>query len=197
MNAEQLVAQEVEIAALWDAGELPYLTHLAGGNEQFLADFFHSNVRDDDWVLCSHRSHFHYALHGHTDLVEKVKQGKSMFLYGKRFICSAIVAGVASVAVGLAMAVKSKGSARRVFCFVGDGAADHGHFHEAIRATEAMGLPLTFIIEDNDSSCGVTKEQRGSPSEWQWPSCVVYHRYKMTWPHAGTGNKMTLKRITP
>lgn len=201
MTPEQLTSTEDEIKALWEAGELPYLIHLAGSidgaYEQWLCDFFHSNIKPTDWVLASHRCHFHYLLHGGVDLVEKVKMGKSMFLYGPRFLCSAIVAGTASIAAGLALSIQRRGGSERVFCFVGDGCEDHGHFAEAVRMVHARSLPCTFIIEDNNSSCGVTKEQRGSPDDWQWPDCIIRHRYTPKYPHAGSGGRPTLKRSTP
>lgn len=201
MNPQDLIDTEEEIRALWEAGELPYLTHLEGSTdgsfEQWLCDFFQSNVKPGDWVLASHRAHYVYQLAGHTDLIEKVKAGKSMFCFGPRFIQSAIVAGTASIAAGLALSIQRRGGAERVWNFGGDGNAFHGHFMEAVAMTHARNLPLTHIITDNDSSCGVTKEQRGSPSDWVWPDCVVTVKYTPRWPHAGSLVRPQLKRQTP
>lgn len=197
MTASELIATEDQIRELWQAGEINSLLHLDGSvdgiYEEWLCDFFRENIKPTDWVLASHRCHYVYQLHGWTDLVEKVKAGKSMFLYGPRFLCSAIVAGTASIAAGLALSIQQRGGEERVWCFVGDGAEDHGHFYEAVRLTLGRNLPLTFIITDNNSSCGVTKDQRGSPSYWKWPSCVIRHSYQPKYPHAGTGVRPTLK----
>lgn len=199
MTPQLLTKEENKIAALWNDGRLPFLTHLSGsvdgGYEKWLVSFFHNNIKPDDWVLCSHRAHFHYLLHGHNDIVEKVSSGKSMFLYGKRFIQSAIVAGTCSIATGIAMAINARAGSERVWCFVGDGAEDHGHFYEAVRLVHGRNIPVTFIIEDNNSSCGVTKAQRWSPDDWTWPDCVIRVRYEPKYPHAGTGQPMTLKPI--
>jgi len=196
-TAQQLIETENEIARLWNDGQINSLLHLAGSvdgaYEQWLVDFFNANIKPTDWVLCSHRAHFHFQLHDGTDLIEKILKGKSMFCYGPRFIQSAIVAGTCSIAAGLALAIQQRGGSERVWNFVGDGAEDHGHFAEAVRLAHGRKLPLTFIIEDNNSSCGVTKEQRGSPDDWQWPDCVIRYRYTPKWPHAGTGQPMTLK----
>lgn len=196
-----LIRTEEEIASLWNSGEINSLLHLAGSvdgsYEEWLCDFFHANIKPTDWVLCSHRAHFQYQLHGGTDLIERVMKGKSMFLFGPRFIQSAIVAGTCSIAAGIALAIQRRGGTERVWNFVGDGAEDEGHFYEAVRITNAMRLPLTFIIEDNDSSCGVHKSERGSPESWAWPDCVIRHRYVPKFPHSGTGVPMTLKRTTP
>lgn len=196
---KQLISTEEQIAALWNAGELPYLTHLDasvdGSYEQWMCDFFHANVRPTDWVLASHRCHLAYQLHGGTDLIEQVKRGRSMFLYGPRFLCSAIVAGTASIAVGLALAAQKRSSDQRVFAFGGDGCEDHGHWMEAVFYSVKKNLPLQWIITDNDSSCGVTRKQRRGDSEvTQWPPNVVRFSYTPKFPHAGTGQPMTLKK---
>lgn len=199
MTPNDLILTENRIARLWDAGDIPSLLHLAGSvdgvYEQWLCDFFEENVMPGDWVLCSHRAHYHAQLHGMSadDLVANVLAGKSMFLYGPRFIQSAIVAGVASIAAGLALSIQIRDGKERVFCFGGDGMEDHGHFAEAVRFVHGRKLPCVFVIEDNNSSCGVTKEQRGAPLNWDWPECVVRHRYTPKWPHAGTGNRPELK----
>lgn len=218
MTPKDLIDTEEEIRLLWEDGEINSLLHLEGSvdgsYEQFLCDFFDDNVKPTDWVLGSHRSHFIWQLHHrklaftkgyenmddlnvHQRLIDKVKAGKSMFLYGPRFLCSAIVAGTASIAVGLALSIKRRGGTERVWNFGGDGCAFHGHFMEAVAATHAMKLPLTHIICDNDSSCGVTKEERGSPTNWQWPDCVVTVKYKPKWPHAGSLVRPQLKSQTP
>lgn len=224
MTPQDLIDTEEEIRKLWEDGELPFLTHLAGSvdgkYEEWLCDFFRANIKSTDWVLASHRCHYHWLLHtsaadpyglapwaitgqiireyiARIELIERIKAGKSMFLYGPRFICSAIVAGTTSIAAGLALSIQRRGGTERVWCFGGDGAAFHGHFMEAVAMTHACKLPLTFIVEDNDSSCGVTKEQRGSPTDWVWPDCVVTVKYQPRWPHAGSLVRPQLKRLTP
>lgn len=221
--AQELIATEEKLADLWNQGEINSLLHLAGSvdgsYEQWLCDFFHENIKPTDWVLCSHRAHFHWLLHhwncefwpdrlgdvtkptppmvrAPEELIRSVLRGKSMFLFGPRFIQSAIVAGTCSIAAGIALAIQRRDGTERVWNFIGDGAEDEGHFYEAVRITHGKKLPLTFIIEDNDSSCGVHKSERGSPESWTWPDCVIRHRYVPKFPHAGTGKPMTLKRTT-
>lgn len=223
MTPQDLTDTEEEIRRLWEAGELPYLTHLEGSVdgsfEQWLCDFFQSNVKPGDWVLASHRCHFVWQLCEYTRrkpemdqfdasplrlmmetrqaLVKQILRGRSMFLYGPRFLCSAIVAGTASIAVGLALSIQRRGGTERVWNFTGDGGAFHGHFMEAVAITHAKNLPLTHIITDNDSSCGVSKAERGSPDYWAWPSCVVRVKYQSRFPHAGSAVRPQLKRTTP
>lgn len=200
---EELIATEEKLAELWNQGEINSLLHLDasidGSLEQFLCDFFHSNIRPTDWVLGSHRSHLIYQLHGGTDLIEKVKRGRSMFLHGPRFLTSAIVAGTASIAVGLALEIQRRRGDEQVFAFCGDACTEHGHWLESVFYSIAKDLPIQWVVLDNDSSCGVTKEERRgdgfSPSFGN--AYVRYFKYKLRWPHAGTGQPMTLKRTTP
>lgn len=202
ITPQQLIQTEEEIRDLWNDGQLPYLTHLEastdGSLEQFMCDYFHGNVKPTDWVCASHRCHIAYQLHGGTDLVEQVKRGRSMFLYKPNFLCSAIVAGVAPIAVGLALGVQRRGEVCRVHCFGGDGCENHGHWQESVVYAWQKNLPLTFIILDNDSSCGVSKAQRnGSDRLMQWPENVIRFSYQPKFPHAGSGQPMTLKKLTP
>lgn len=201
---QELIATEEQIASLWNDGQLPFLTHLDGSAddslEQFLCDFFHSNVKPTDYVLGSHRSHLIYQLHGGTDLVEQVKRGCSMFLYRQNFITSAIVAGIASIAVGIALAIQRRGGSEKVFVFCGDACSEHGHWLESVFYSYTKDLPIQWVVLDNDSSCGVTKMERRGPvvetRSFDLPN-VRYFQYKLRWLHAGTGQPMTLKRTTP
>ncbi len=195
MTAEDLIDGEEELVRLWEAGEIPFLTHFSGGNELELIKIFR-DIKPTDWVFASHRAHYHARLHGMSQeqLKAEVLAGRSMFLYMKRFICSAIVAGTASIAAGAALAIKMRGGTERVHCFIGDAGTEEGHWFEAVQFVQWRDLPCHFYIEDNNISCGVTQEQRrGSDWDWTYPSCVTRYKYKMTLPHAGTWTRPQLK----
>lgn len=204
---EELIAFERDIADLWERGDLPFLIHLAGGNEDDLIAIF-EDVKDGDWVLASHRNHFHYLLAGgsEADLEQKIRGGKSMFIFDKRinFMSSAILGGMCGIAAGLALAIKLRGGTERVWCFLGDGAADNGHLCEAAQYIYSTDLPCVFVVEDNDRSCGVNRHQRGTNRWVTMPPCVIRYRYTATWPHAGSGcqhkitfNPEIVKQFTP
>lgn len=197
MTPAELIETENRVKELWEAGELPYLTHLCGGNEEFLCRYYNESVRDEDWVFCSHRTHYHALLYGiePDDLIQRIRNGKSMFVYSDRFVCSAIVGGVLSIACGKALSAQLRGTGEHVHCFCGDGATDQGSFWEAIRFAEGRDLPITFIVEDNGAQCGVDWETRwgseeGSALEYELLavgfSKVRYYQYEPTYPHAGT-----------
>lgn len=212
------------MADLWEAGELPYLMHLSGGNEDDLIEIFRG-VKPGDWVLSSHRNHYHALLSGMSPerLEQLIHEGNSMFVFERHrggcartggplklncevnFFSSSILAGTCAIAAGVAWQANLHNAGlpgeerRHVWCFLGDGAEDEGHFYEAARFVEAHQLPCTFIIEDNDRSVDTTKEQRYAG--WQsvqwlercnldtWCIHVNRYHYQPTYPHAGSGCK--------
>lgn len=195
-TAEELRAFERGIAAQWEAGELPYLLHLSGGNEEWLSAFF-DRINEGDWIFSTHRNHFHALLAGlkPARLEGLIRSGDSMFVYdrSRNFFTSAILSGTACIAVGVAYGLKSKGSNNQVWCFNGDGGEENGHFAEAVTMAEGHDLPITFIIEDNCRSVNSSIRER-VPSEFRlsWPKRVIRYHYKPVYPHAGNG---TSKRI--
>jgi pyruvate dehydrogenase E1 component alpha subunit len=201
---EELIAFETKIKAAFEAGELPYLIHLSGGNEQALIDIFEV-VRPGDWVFATHRNHYHYLLAGgDEDRLERlIRAGRSMFVYERalNFFTSSIVAGTPCIAAGVALSLRRRGSDRRVFCFVGDASEDQGHFYEAVRWVASNNLPCVFIVENNNRSVESSIQQRHGPNPWHacWPPCVKTYHYAPTYPHAGTGCKqwVKFKDLTP
>jgi pyruvate dehydrogenase E1 component alpha subunit len=197
MTKQELIDFERGIAALYDAGELPYLVHLSGGNEEQLLEVF-SEVRPGDYVFSTHRNHYHALLHGVPPeaLEADIRAGRSMFVFdrARNFLSFSIVAAGPSIAAGVAWALKRKGSDKRVWCFIGDGAEDEGHFYEAVRFVDGHELPCTFVVEDNDRSVTAgCHERRGKDEGFPWPPCVRSYRYTPTWPHSGTGTPGWLK----
>jgi len=190
MDKQRLIDFEKKIANKWDNAELPYYVHLSGGNEEQLIDIF-KEVKQGDYILSTHRSHYHYLLsRGSEEKLEKmILEGRSMHIIDKEFnfISTAIVSGGPAMATGIATALKRKKMTNHVWCFVGDGAEDEGHFYEAVRYVDGHELPCTFIIEDNNRSVETPKNERYGNSEINWPKCVKRYSYFPTLPHAGTG----------
>jgi pyruvate dehydrogenase E1 component alpha subunit len=190
---ESLVAFEQRIKAHFAEGELPFLVHLSGGNEEQLLELFGKRIRPDDWVFSNHRSHYHALLKGIPEyqVEAAILRGDSMFIFDRerRFYTSSILAGTCCIAAGVALAIKESGLDEQVWCFLGDGAEDNGHFCEAVRFAEARELPITFVIEDNDRQVDTTFLERWQTSwRWQWPSSrVIRYSYTPTFPHGGAG----------
>lgn len=200
----QLIAFETRMKDAFERGELPFLLHLSGGNEDQLLDIFKS-IRTTDWVFCTHRSHYHYLLKGGTEerLEKLIREGRSMFIFDRklRFFTSSIVAGCCCMAAGVAQSIKDRGGEEKVWCFIGDAGEDEGHFYEAVRWVTGRGLPCTFIVEDNDRSVETTRQQRWGDKDYPLLNvpCVRRYTYVPTYPHAGTGCsfKVKFKDTTP
>lgn len=191
-SAQSLVAFEDRIRSLFEQGELPFLLHLSGGNEEQLVELF-QHAREGDWFFGSHRSHFEALLAGvPAEKVERlIRDGRSMFIFDRErnFLSSSILAGVCGIAAGVALAIKEAGSSAHVWCFIGDGAEDEGHTYEAIRFVTGRDLPCTFVIADNDRQVDTSHANRwGTAQRFDWNSPkVIRYSYTPRFPHAGRG----------
>jgi len=186
---QELIDFENRIGDLYLDNKLPFLFHLSGGNEDQLIDIF-KDIKDGDYVISNHRSHYHALLHGiPPETVEQhILEGRSMFIYDRdrNFFCSAIIGATPAIAAGIAWALKRKGSKQRVWCFIGDGTEDSGHTYEAVRYVDGWDLPCTFVIENNDRSVETTNSERwGTEGDYKWisPNVLKYY-YNITYPHA-------------
>lgn len=192
---ESLIAFEARIRDLFAEGELPFLLHLCGGNEDQLLDIF-KDVKPGDWIFSGHRSHYHYLVAGGSParLEQLIRDGRSMFVFDRalNFLTSSVLAGTCGIAAGVALAIKMEQGQNRVWCFLGDGAEDEGHFYEAAMFVEGSQLPCTFIVEDNNRSVDTNIADRRGPN-WKRPlsslGCVKTYHYTPVWPHAGAGLK--------
>ena len=186
---EELIDFENRIGDLYMDNKLPFLFHLSGGNEDQLIEIF-KNIKEGDYVISNHRSHYHALLHGipPETVEDRILNGRSMFIYDRErnFFCSAIIGGTPAIAAGIAWALKRKGSDKKVWCFIGDGTEDSGHTYEAVRYVDGFDLPCTFVIENNNRSVESANDERwGKTAEYEWnsPSVLKYH-YEITYPHA-------------
>lgn len=122
-----------------------------------------SALRPDDDVITSYRDHGHALAKGldpkavMAELYGKATgvsggKGGSMHLFdiSKRFWGGhAIVGGQMPLAVGLALAIKTRDEDRVVMCFFGDGSVNEGEFHESLNLASLWKLPVVFFLENN------------------------------------------------
>ncbi|HET9129838.1 MAG TPA: thiamine pyrophosphate-dependent enzyme, partial [Terriglobia bacterium] len=152
MTKEELIAFEEEIAVLFNAGKIRAPIHLYFGNEEAMIRVFR-NIRAQDWVFCSWRSHYQCLLKGvpKDQVRDEILAGRSISLCfpEQRVFSSAIVGGVLPIAVGAAMSIRQRGEDAKVYCFMGDMTAETGIAHEAIKYSRNHRLPIHFIVEDN------------------------------------------------
>lgn len=196
-SKEELIAFEEDIAKEFNTGKIKAPVHLYNGNESSLISVF-DDIKDEDWVLCSWRSHYQCLLKGVP--AEQVKQnimdGKSISLCFPEYkvFSSAIVTGILPIAVGLGLAAKRSGSNEKVYCFVGDMTSETGSFEECYKYVKNHDLPVRFIIEDNGKSvCTDTKKTWNSVKLTYEGVCdkhIHYYKYETKWPHAGAGQRV-------
>ena len=197
MNKKDLILFEKEIADLFNNGKIRSPVHLYKGNEDKIIEVF-KNIRENDWVFCSWRSHYQCLLKGVP--AEKVKNeillGRSISLCFPEYniYSSALVGGSIPVAVGLAISLKRESSKNSVYCFMGEMTSETGIAHECIKYSRNFKLPIHFIIEDNEKSvCTETRKawnQKKLTYEGYSDDYVTYYHYKLKYPHAGAGKRV-------
>ncbi len=74
----------------------------------------------------------------------------------------------AQVMAGVALAFKSRGEPRVALTFVGDGATKTAAFHEGVNLAAVLGLPVVFVIQDNQVALGTRSEQHGAGRCADW-----------------------------
>ena len=114
MNKKQLIAFENDIAETFNKGKIRAPIHLYSGNENFLIKFFKKNIKKNDWVFCSWRSHYQCLLKGvpTKTLKKEIIEGKSISLcfMKHKIYSSAIVGGILPISLGMALSFKRKKS---------------------------------------------------------------------------------------
>jgi pyruvate dehydrogenase E1 component alpha subunit len=190
----ELIAFENEIAELFNDAKIKAPVHLYYGNEEKIIEVF-KDVGEDDWVMCSWRSHYQCLLKGvpPEKVREEILAGHSISLCfpEQRIVSSAIVGGIVPIALGVAMGIKRSGGKNRVHCFMGDMTSETGIAHECIKYATNHQLPIRFIIEDNKKSVmtdtrAVWQQEKLTYEDGKHP-LVVYYQYETKYPHAGAG----------
>jgi pyruvate dehydrogenase E1 component alpha subunit len=122
-----------------------------------------ANLRDDDYVLGTHRSHGHCIAKGAqsdkmmAELFGKATgtcRGKGGSMHVADFKLNMLGAnGIVGAGIGpttgTALASKIRGTDQVSVCFFGDGAAARGTFHEAIAMGSLWQLPVVYVCENN------------------------------------------------
>ena len=198
LTKSDLIDFEQDILKCFENKEIKAPVHLSGGNEDQLIEIF-QDIREQDWVCTTWRSHYECLLKGvpPTLLKQKILDGHSISLCFKdyKIISSAIVGGVCSIALGLACAAKEQGKDEHVYCFIGDMSATTGIFWECLNYSIGHDLPISWIVADNGKSvCSPTLEtwgfNRHPVLQYIYNANennirVFYYKYNHTFPHAG------------
>jgi TPP-dependent pyruvate/acetoin dehydrogenase alpha subunit len=193
---DDLISFENEIADLFNDSRIKAPVHLYNGNEKKMIEIF-ENVKENDWIFCTWRSHYQCLLKGvpKEELKKDILEGKSITLcYPEHNIySSAIVTGSIPISVGVALDIKRKGMDNHVWCFLGDMASETGTFYENWKYSVNHDLPITFVIEDNGKSvCTDTRKVWNTEKLFFEDETrkVIYYKYETIYPHAGAGKRI-------
>lgn len=197
MTPQQLIDFETDIAGEFNAGKIRAPVHLYFGNENEIIRVFQA-IRKEDWVFCSWRSHYQCLLKGipPAEVKAEIMAGRSISLCFPqyRILSSAIVTGVLPIALGVALGIKRRKAAEKVWCFMGEMTSETGVAHECIKYARSHELPIHWVIEDNEKSvCTDTRKtwnlSKLTYEDVQAPD-ITYYRYASKYPHAGAGQRV-------
>ncbi len=151
---------ETQMHRLFLQGEVHGTTHLCAGQEAVPVGVCLA-LESDDYVTGTYRGHGHALAKG-TDPEALMAEmlGRETGVCGGRsgsmnvidlknglVGCYGIVGGSMAAATGAALSAKRQG--RVAAAFFGDGATNHGYFHECMNFCKVYELPAIFVCENN------------------------------------------------
>ncbi len=159
-------------------------SHLYIGQEAVAVGAIHA-LREDDYVLSTHRGHGHALARGMDPYVmfSEIMGRKSGCCQGKggsmhladaslNFIGEDPVVGSnAPLGVGLALAAQLEGTGRLSVTFFGEGALNTGAFQEAANMAALWHLPVLFLCENNLYAISVPLEKSSAIMELENRTC--------------------------
>jgi acetoin:2,6-dichlorophenolindophenol oxidoreductase subunit alpha len=151
---------ETEMQRLFLQGEVHGTTHLCAGQEAVPVGVC-SALEPDDYLAGTYRGHGHALAKGtDPDALLAEMLGRATGVCGGRagsmnvidvghglVGCFGIVGGSIAAATGAALSAKREG--RVAVAMFGDGATNHGYFHECLNFAKVLGLPAVFVCENN------------------------------------------------
>jgi pyruvate dehydrogenase E1 component alpha subunit len=163
---------EEKAGEAYSLGKIGGFCHLYIGQEAVAVGVM-SQLRDDDYVVCSYRDHGHALARGLSsravmaELFGKAAgcsrgKGGSMHLFdaSRNFLGGhGIVGGHIPLAAGIAFAVKYRGTGQVAVCFFGEAAVNNGAFHEALNMAGLWKLPVVFLCENNRYGMGTALDR--------------------------------------
>ena len=153
---------EEKVYELYGQNLVPGTIHLYAG-EEAVAVGVCANLRDDDYVVSTHRGHGHCIAKGArldktmAEILGKETgyckgKGGSMhiadFSVGMLGATAVVGAGI-PIATGAGLSIKLRGTDQVATCFFGEGASNQGTFHEGINLAATWMLPVIFVCENN------------------------------------------------
>lgn len=160
---------EEKCGQLYGMGEIGGFCHLYIGQEAVISAVDMVKQKGDS-TITSYRDHAHIILAGTepkyvlAELMGRATgcskgKGGSMHLFdvpNKFYGGHGIVGAQVPIGTGLAFAEKYNDTHNICFTFLGDGAVNQGQVYEAFNMAALWGLPVVYIIENNEYSMGTS-----------------------------------------
>jgi len=153
---------ENRVYRLFLQGAIPGTVHLYAGQEAVAVGVC-AALQENDCIVSTHRGHGHYIakggdmnrlmaeLYGRRDGCCKGK-GSSMHIgdFSKGMLPAlAIVGANIPIGAGIALSFKMRATDQVVAAFFGEGAVNHGMWHEGANLAAVWDLPLILVCENN------------------------------------------------
>ncbi len=135
--------------------------HTGIGQEAISAGLL-GHLKNSDALVSTHRNHYHALIKGVNPykLMSEIFEKKTGICQGfgghmhpfslkQNFSATGIVGQSLPVALGYAYAFKMRKEDSLAIGVIGDGAANHGTFHETLNIAGAWKLPLLVLVENN------------------------------------------------
>lgn len=158
-------AFDQKVVELFTQGFIPGFTHVGIGQEAIAAGVC-AHLRQSDNIFTTHRGHIQAVAKG-IDVKRAMAEifgkksgfckgkGGSMHLADKSIGLmgsTAIVGAGIPIATGAALSFKLQKTGQIAVSFFGDGAVNHGTFHESLNMASLWQLPIVYCCENNSWS---------------------------------------------
>ena len=169
---------EEKCGQLYGMGQIGGFCHLYIGQEAVIVGISMVMEKGDSTVT-SYRDHGHIIMAGTdpklvlAELMGKATgsskgKGGSMHLFdipNKFYGGHGIVGAQVPIGTGIAFADKYKGTNNICYTFLGDGAVNQGQVYESFNMAALWGIPVLYIIENNEYSMGTSVKRSTAMTE--------------------------------
>ena len=166
---------EERAGQLYGMGLIGGFCHLYIGQEAIAVGMHHAKKAGDQ-IITGYRAHGHALVCGVdarqvmaelTGRAAGIAKGKggSMHMFDPEagfYGGHGIVGAQVSLGTGLGLANFYNGDGKVAFVYFGDGAANQGQVYESFNMAELWGLPVVYVIENNQYAMGTSVERSSS-----------------------------------
>ncbi|WP_332237314.1 thiamine pyrophosphate-dependent dehydrogenase E1 component subunit alpha [Sporolactobacillus sp. KGMB 08714] len=153
---------ENAVHGIFEKGKIPGFVHLYAG-EEAVAVGVCAHLTESDSITSTHRGHGHCIakgcdidgmmaeIYGRATGLCKGKGGSMHIADVSKGMLGAngIVGAGLPLSIGAGLTAKVKQTDHVAVCFFGDGASNHGTFHESVNMAAIWKLPVIFVCENN------------------------------------------------